>query len=156
MGGPSRHSATRSRMPCFISLNGSSEVSRTNFCTPSTPSISPSRIEDVGDAVRVEHDAVAGIEFHIERGFPIHRFRQRAEHHAARFEQARLFPGVDDHCRRVPGAGKHHAASVAVDPRGRQGEKENRAADVLHHEAIELAQHDPRAAPLRSCVIVSV
>ncbi len=33
-GGPSRHSATRSRIPCFISRKGSSEVSRTNFCTP--------------------------------------------------------------------------------------------------------------------------
>src|SRR5271170_2458349 len=41
VGGPSRHSATLSRMPFFISLKGRREVSRTIFWTPSTPSISP-------------------------------------------------------------------------------------------------------------------
>lgn len=39
--GPSRHAATRSRMPFLISRIGSSEVSRTMLWIPSIPSISP-------------------------------------------------------------------------------------------------------------------
>jgi uncharacterized coiled-coil DUF342 family protein len=48
------------------------------------------RIKHVGDAVGVEHDAVFGLEANFQRRFRVHCIRQCAQHHAARFEQARL------------------------------------------------------------------
>jgi hypothetical protein len=39
-GGPLRHAATLSRIPCFIWLKGRSAASRTNSLMPATPNIS--------------------------------------------------------------------------------------------------------------------
>jgi len=58
-------------------------------------------VKDVGDAVGIEHHAVAGIEVHVQRPFGIHRVGQDAEDHAARFEQARLPACPRDHGRRM-------------------------------------------------------
>jgi hypothetical protein len=41
----------------------------------------------------------------------------------------------------MSGAGENHAAAGAVNARGSDGEKENRAADIVHDEAVELAKH---------------
>jgi hypothetical protein len=98
-------------------------------------------IEDVGDAVGVEDDAVAGIEIHIESGFGVHGIGQRAENHAAGFEEARLGAIVRDHGGRMSGAGENHAAAGTVNARGSDGEEENRTADIVHNEAVELGEH---------------
>src|SRR5258707_611529 len=45
VGGPSRHAATPSRMPCFIWSEGRDEVRRTISWTPSMPSISPRELK---------------------------------------------------------------------------------------------------------------
>src|SRR5580692_10405344 len=87
-------------------------------------------IEDVGDAVGVEHDAVARVEIHVEGGFGVHGFGESAENHAAGFEQARLGAVVRDHGGRMSSAGEDHAAAGAVNARGGDGEKENRTADI--------------------------
>src|SRR4029077_16199177 len=99
------------------------------------------RIEHVGDAVGVKHDAIAGVEVHIKRGFLRHCIWKRAQDHAARFEQAGLFTGLHDHHRRMAGAGEDHAPAAAVHASRGQREKENGAADVAHHEAVQLPHH---------------
>src|SRR5208282_1306847 len=40
-----------------------------------------------------------------------------------------------------PRTGKYHAARSAINPGGSDREKENGTADVLHHEAVQLAEH---------------
>jgi hypothetical protein len=48
---------------------------------------------------------------------------------------------VRDHRGRMSGASENHAAAGTVNASGSDGEKENRAADIVHDEAVELGQH---------------
>src|SRR5579862_7225050 len=137
--GPSRHSATRSRIPCFMCLKGSRAASRTNFCTPSTPSISPR--ESKTSVMPSVYSTMRWQQVNIESSFAIHGIRERAQHHAARFEKARLFARLNDHRRRMAGAGEHHSSRVAFHSRGSHGEKENRTSQIVHHETVQLRQH---------------
>ena len=72
VAGPSRQAATRSRIRCFISESGKVDASRAISARPSTPSISRRELKVVREAIRVQHDPVAGFEGNLDGRFLAH------------------------------------------------------------------------------------
>src|SRR6202167_2417255 len=59
------------------------------------------RVENIGNPVGIEHDAVSCFQGYVESGFRAHRIRKRAQNHAAGFQQSWLGSGVRDHTGRM-------------------------------------------------------
>ncbi len=113
--GPSRHSATRSRMPCFISLKGQQGRLAHEFLHAWNSQHFACDVENIGDAVGVEHDAVAGFRVPLRASPPRPTASGSAPSTMLRDSSSRgSWPGRHDHARRVPGAGENHPAAVAA------------------------------------------
>src|ERR1700733_6945453 len=102
-------------------------------------------VETFGEAVGVNHHAIARFHGNLHRRFVVHGVIEQTENRAARFKQPRRLARLNDHRRRMPGAGKFETAILVIQPCCYHGEVEHRAAEIPFHEAVEVLHH--RAEP---------
>src|ERR1700735_979985 len=102
-------------------------------------------VETFGEAVGVNHHAVARVHRNLYRRFVVHRVIKQTEDGAARFKQPRRLARLNDHRRRMARAGEFQAAVLVIQPRSHHGEIKHRTAEISFHEAVEVFHH--RAQP---------
>jgi hypothetical protein len=98
-------------------------------------------VETFGEAVGVNHEAIAGLDGDNDGGVLAYGVFDQAENGAAGFEKARGLAGLNDHGGRMAGVGKFEGAIVAVEARGNHREIKHRRSDIAEHEAIEVVHH---------------
>ena len=101
-------------------------------------------VEAFGEAVGIDHEAIAGLDRHDDGGFLADGVFEQAENGASRFEKARFLAGLDDHGGRMADIGEFEGAMVAIEARSDHSEIENGAADIAKHEVIQVLHHRPQ------------
>src|ERR1700722_2475177 len=106
------------------------------------------RIEHIGKAIRVQHDAVTGLDLCVKRGLGVHRIWQRTENHAAGREQARVGSWLNNHPRRVSGSSEFHGPSATMNSGRRQCEEKPLRANILNHKRVQSTEHLSERRPI--------
>src|SRR3984957_15153607 len=99
------------------------------------------RIEHIGKAIRVQHDAVTGLDLCVKRGLGVHRIWQRTENHAAGRGPARLGSWLNNPPRGVSGPTEFHGPSATMNSGRRQSEEEPLRANILNHKRVQSTEH---------------
>src|SRR5579862_762175 len=98
-------------------------------------------VETFGEAIGVNHEAIAGLDRDDDRRFLAYGVFEQAENGAAGFEKARCLSGLNDHGGRMAGVGEFEGAIVAIEAGGDHREIKDRRPDVAEHEAIQVVHH---------------
>ena len=146
VGGPSRHSATLSRIAFLHLLKGSRQF-RGRFSARPRSQHFAVRIEDVGDAVGVEHDRSPDSRSTSSVASISTAFGNAPKYHAAGFEQTEVQLRAHDHAGRMPGAGENHSPAAAVQSRSREVKKKTELPILCMTNLFNCRSMLSRAAP---------